>query len=115
MNRWELSKEVKEEYKPIIKDFLKKMEKLTNDEIGNMEKENFTLHLSDTKLRPHTLLELMREFGYGDEEFDSNGWELDFWIRIKKEGKSYPSTCENLCIHGCGMTFELNLSVDEFI
>jgi hypothetical protein len=90
------------------------MENLSGDEIEYMDNEKFCLKLSDTELSPYTLLELMREFGYGDEEFDNNEWELDFWINISKDG-SYPSTCENLCIHGCGMTFELNLSVKEFM
>jgi hypothetical protein len=114
MNRWELADEVKSKFKPIIQDFLNKMETLTADEVENMENDKFSLKLSDTELRPYTLLELLREFGYGDEEFDDNGWELDFWITISKDG-SYPSTCEKLCIHGCGMTFELNLSVKEFM
>lgn len=114
MNRWQLSEDIKKKYKPIIQEFLTKMENLTYDEIENMDNEEFCLKLSNTELRPYTLLELMREFGYGNEEFKDNGWELDFWITISKNG-SYPSTCEELCIHGCGMTFELNLSVKEFM
>ncbi len=114
MNRWQLTNEVKEKFKPIVQGFLNKMENLTADEIEKMDNKEFWLKLSDTELRPYTLLELLREFGYGDEEFDYNGWELDFWINVSKEG-SYPSTCEDLCIHGCGMTFELNLSVKEFM
>lgn len=57
----------------------------------------------------------MKEFGYTKEEFNNNGWELDFRIRIQNKEKSYDSSCERLCIHGCDMTFELNLSVDEFM
>ncbi len=115
MNRWQLTDEVKNKYKPIIKEFLDKMKSLTVDEIEQMDNEEFTLCLSDTELRPYTLLELLKEFGYGDEEFDDNGWELDFWIRIQNDKETYDSTCEKLCIHGCGMTFELNLSVSEFM
>lgn len=114
MNRWRLSEDIKEKYKPIIQEFLTKMENLTYDEIENMDNEEFCLKLSDTELSPYTLLELMREFEYENEEFKDNGWELNFWITISKN-TSYPSTCEELCIHGCGMTFELNLSVKEFM
>lgn len=114
MNRWQLTDEIKEKYRPIIQKFLDRMENLTTDEIEQMDNEEFCLELSDTELRPYTLLELMKEFGYGNEEFDDNGWELDFWIDISKDG-AYPSTSERLCIHGCGMTFELNLSVREFM
>lgn len=115
MNRYELSKDVKEKYKPIVEEFLNKMKSLNNYEIEYMNNEEFRLELSDTELRPYTLLELMREFGYGDEEFEDNGWQLDFWINIEDKEESYPSTCEVLCIHGCGITFELNLSVREFM
>lgn len=115
MNRWTLTEEVKEKYKPIIQEFLNKMESLTGEQIESMDNDEFCLELSDTELRPYTLLELMKEFGYGDENFDDNGWELDFWIDITKSEGSYPSTSERLCIHGCGMTFELNLSVKEFM
>ena len=114
MSRWELSEDVKEKYRPVIKDFLDRLENLNLDEIEQMDNKEFCLKLSDTELRPYTLLKLMHEFGYGKQEFNDNGWELDFWINISKDG-SYPSTCEKLCIHGCGMTFELNLSVQEFM
>lgn len=114
MNRWELTDEVRTKFKPIIQSFLNKMESLTIEQIENMDNKEFCLNLSDTELRPYTLLQLMKEFGYDNEEFQNNGWELDFWIDISRDG-SYPSTCEDLCIHGCGMTFELNLSVKEFM
>lgn len=114
VNRWKLAKDVKEKYKPIVQEFLTKMENIKSEEIEDMNGDEFTLELSDTKLNPNTLLELMREFGYGNEEFDNNGWELDYWINIRKSGR-YDSTSERLCIHGCGMTFELSLSVSEFM
>lgn len=115
MNRWELTDEVKKKYKPVVEEWLNRMESLTVNQIEKMDNEEFCLKLSDTELRPYTLLKLLEEFGYGDEEFDDNGWELDFWIRIKREDKAFESTCEKLCIHGCGMTFELNLTIDEFM
>lgn len=114
MNRWKLTDEVKETFIPIIQNFLNKMESLTIDEIDCMDNNEFCLDLSDTKLNPYTLLELMNDFGYSKGDFDSNGWELDFWIDISKDN-FYPSTCEKLCINGSGMTFELKLSVKEFM
>ena len=113
MNRWELTEDVKVKFKPIIQAFLTKMENLTCDEVDNINNDEFNLELSDTELRPYTLLKLMEDFGYEKEDFRNNGWELDFWITIVKKGKSYPSTCERLNIRGCGMTFELNLTIEE--
>lgn len=42
-----------------------------------------------------------------------NGWELDFWVNMKrKDGKVFDSTCENLVVAGCGMTFELRIYIE---
>lgn len=112
MNRWELIKEVKEKYTPIIEEFLNKIENMSTEEIENSENEVFTIEFSDTELRPYTLLKLMEEFGYKEIEFNNNGWELDFWIRMSKECNKIT---DKICIEGCGMTFELKLTIDEFI
>ena len=110
-SRWELKKDIKEKYKPFIADFLNNLENLTKEEVENSDDDIYDLDLSNTELNPYTLLTLLKEeFGYTDEEFDHNGWELDYWITIKRPGKTYPSSCENLTIRGCGMTFELILS-----
>lgn len=56
----------------------------------------------------------MEEFGYKDTNMDRNGWELDFWIYMKRaDNKTFASTCENLVIAGCGMTFELKIWIDD--
>lgn len=107
MNRWELTDEVRNKYKPIIEEFLIKVRDLTPKQIELMDNEEFTLELSDTELRPYTLQELMsKEFGYTDSEFDDNGCELDFWITMSQPNSQY----EKICINGCGMTFELTQS-----
>ena len=91
------------------------MEALSYEEIKELDSEEFTLNFSDTKLVPFTLMKLLEEFGYENVEFNDNGWELDFWIYASRENVTFPSTCEKLCIHGCGMTFELNLSLQEWL
>lgn len=115
MNRWLLTDKIRKEYAPIISEFINKLYSMTEEDVKNAKIEEFTLPLSDTKLCPYTLLILMQEeFGYEDEEFDDNGWELDFTIKIKNNIVC-PSKAEKMVIHGCGMTFELNLSPYEFI
>ena len=109
MNRWELTDDVRKEYKSIIEELLIKTRDLTDNEIEHMHNEEFTIDLSDTELRPYTLVKLMEsEFGYTDAEFDDNGWELDFWIKMSPPNNKYTK----ICINGCGMTFELKLTVD---
>lgn len=50
MNRWELTDEVRTKFKPIIQNFLNKMESLTIEQIENMDNKEFCLNLSDTEL-----------------------------------------------------------------
>ena len=112
MNRWKLTEEIKEKYKPIIEEFLDKIDNMTDEEVENSDNEIFTIDLSDTELRPCTLQELMKEFEYDDSEFDDNGWEMDFWITMNR---SYDKLTDTICINGCGMTFELKLTIDGFM
>lgn len=112
MNRWELTEAVRQEYQPVVQKWLDKITSFSNEELENLENEAFTLELSDTKLRPYTLMLLMKEFGFEKISTDDNGWELDFWIRMKHETLNLPFSNE-ICIHGCGMTFELNISPSE--
>lgn len=112
MDRWELSDEVRDKYKPIIQEFLTKVGSLTPE--YTVDEELLTLQLSNTELNPYTLRSLLKEeFDYGDEEMKRNGWELDFWIYLGRSKDSSDDLPRNLCIHGCGMIFELNLSVGE--
>jgi len=115
-NRWVLTDEVREKYKPIVAEFMNKIWSATAEDVESWDNDEATLKLSDTELRPYTLLTLMQEeFGYSREDFDDNGWELDYWITLEKSGESCPSQAEIMCIHGCGMTFELNLSIKEWM
>ena len=97
MNRWALTEEVEDKYKPIIQKFIEKVE-----ESDYIDDEEF-LNLSDTELNPYTLWELLKNLGYEKDEIDNNGWELDFWIEFKKEG------FKNIVVEGTGITFELKL------
>lgn len=49
-NRWELTNEVREKDKPIIKDFHDKMKTLSVSKIESMDNEEFRLQRSDAEL-----------------------------------------------------------------
>lgn len=95
-NRYNLTKEVQEMYTPIIKEFIQQVEEHPN--------EHLTIDLSDTKLNPSTLIELLETFGYENTNQEDNGWQFDFWITMEKEN-SVP-----LSVEGTGITFELRLT-----
>lgn len=105
-NRYELTKEIKDKWFPVIKDFLDILDNW-KPEYENDDTKKTELDLSDTELNPYTLKELLiNEFGYEEDsdKFDTNGWQMDFWIYLNK------SSHVPLCITGTGITFELSLS-----
>ena len=115
MNRWNLSKEVHDKYYPIVKEFLAKLEGYSLEELETLNQSNFKLDLSDTTLNPSTLKDLLEKLGYEEDEMDTNGWQMDFWIDMNRtDNKTFPSGCEKLQIIGTGMTFELAIVVKDF-
>lgn len=115
MNRWNLTDEIREKYVPIVKGFLDKISVLEPTEIESMDNDEFKIDLSGTELNPSRLKDILEELGYEEDDTDHNGWQMDFWIKMVKEIQTDCSTINNLVITGCGMTFELGLSVKDFM
>ena len=79
-----------------------------------MNNEELGVDFYQSGLCPYHLRLLMEELGYEVINSDDNGWELDFWIDMKrKDEKVFPSGCERMVIRGCGMTFELVLHIED--
>lgn len=107
MNRWKLTEEIKDTIKPLVREWLDKVESV---ECAN----EIALDLSGMNINPSQLEELMEGFGYEKTSMERNGWEMDFWIYMNRtDCKRFESGCENIVISGCGMTFSLMLSVRE--
>lgn len=114
MDKWNLNDEVRAKFKPILTEYLHKVETVTAEEMEHMENEELGLELTDTGISPWQLKELLEELGYEARNSDDNGWELDFWIYMRRiDGKTFESSCEELTIRGCGMTFELRLYIED--
>ena len=114
MNRWDLTDELREKFKPLLTEYLDKVENLTAEQVEKMSNKELSLDLSDKGINPYQLQKLLEELGYEEDSFDRNGWQLDFWINMKrKDGRHFESYCENLVIAGCGITFELKLYIDD--
>ena len=113
-NRWKLNDNIKAKFEPQLRAYFQKVENLTVEQVERMENHELGIDFSDKGINPAQLEELLEQFGYEEESTDQNGWEMDFWIRMKrKDGRSFPSTCERLVINGCGMTFELKLYIED--
>lgn len=48
---------------------------------------------------------ILTDLGYKQDDFDENGWEMDFWIHYQHKNPNYPP----LCISGTGITKEIYL------
>ena len=111
-NRWLVTNEIRSKFLPILQNYLSKMESLTEANMERMEDKDFGIVFSDTGINPYQLQTLLEELGYELIDNERNGWELDFWIDMERSDlKEFPSGCERLVIYGCGMTFELKLTV----
>ena len=113
MNRWLLTDEIRNKIKPMLSEYLHKVENVTSEQMEDMTNEELGLDLSDAGINPSQLVDLFEELGYVKKEQDRNGWEMDFWIYMHRtDGCVFDSGCEQLVISGCGMTFELKIWID---
>lgn len=95
---------MREEYFPVVTQFIADLETNTVREDGD---DGPLLDLTNTKMNPYTLGIMLQSMGYKKKDFQSNGWEFDFWIKYSKEG------CKPLLVWGTGITFNLWLQEDS--
>ena len=114
MNRWDLTDEHRNQFKPVLEEYLHILEFLTPQKLARVSYEDITLDLSDTGINPYQLKILMEELGCEEDEQDQNGWQMDFWIYMNRtDRKTFPSGSQRMVIAGCGITFDLCLRPDD--
>lgn len=94
-NRWEVTQEQKDKFIPMINEFIEKMKENPNKTASI---DFYNQGISPTQLKDI----LIDELGFEYKDMDRNGWEMDFWITLSKDGIDY-------MIAGTGMTFEMVL------
>jgi hypothetical protein len=105
METWDLTDELREKFKPIVKNYISLIE---SDEVGNEHRQG--IDLTNQGISPMQLKELLEELGYKYDDYSSNGWQHDFWWNMSNS--NYERYAKKLCICGCGMTFNLALRSD---
>lgn len=100
-NGWGLTPQSEAEFTLVVQAIIERIEGAGEDE------PLFEKDLSGTGLNPYNLWKILEKLGYEKYDEDSNGWEIDFWIRMKKPGY------KPLAIEACGMTFEMKLIEEE--
>ncbi|HSE99857.1 MAG TPA: hypothetical protein VLA48_03090 [Nitrososphaeraceae archaeon] len=64
-----------------MEDFEKEIDKVLSGEI--------TLAQSHTLISPHKVDEYLKSESCEQEDFDSNGWNWDFWMTYSKDDKKF--------------------------
>lgn len=92
-NRWNATQEQKDKFIPMIKDFMEKAKKNPDT------KECIDFY--NQGISPSQLKDILEnDLGFEEVDFDTNGWQWDFWITMRKYGVDY-------MIAGTGMSFEI--------
>lgn len=92
-NRWNPTQEQKDKFIPMIKEFIEKMKKSPDT------KEYIDFY--NQQISPSQLKDILEnDLGFEEVDFDTNGWQWDFWITMRKD-------CADYMIAGTGMTFEM--------
>lgn len=90
-NRWALNPSEEERYEEILSDFLSERD------------FDATIDLSDLNFSPSRLENFLKDKGYSAGNYETNGWEMDFFVEFTKEN------CTTIMMEGCLMTYELTI------
>lgn len=92
-NRWNATQEQKDKFIPMVKEFIEKAK--------NNPDTKECIDFSDKGISPSQLKDIFEnDLGFEEVDFDTNGWQWDFWITMRKDGVDY-------MIAGTGMSFEM--------
>ncbi len=87
-----------------MEDFKKEIDKVLRGEIKTTT--------SHTLISPDAVDSFLKEEGVKQDDFDSNGWDWDFWMGYHKDDKKY--TLSGSGWYNTGLTFSLNQDDEEW-
>ena len=67
------------------------------------------INLTQEDINPYQVREILEELGWEqNDDTDTNGWEQDMWMRFSNPHYPY-----RLIVFSCGMTFQLEISLED--
>ncbi len=93
------------QFKPIVEEYLGKLEKGDFDDVNKVY-----LELTGKGISPKQLKELLMELGYEDNGTDINGASCDYWIYLENTNRT--GYARKLRIAGSAMGFSICLTSD---
>lgn len=107
-NRWHLDEAKKIEITKIIFDTITEIAnfKVTEDSVSRW---NVGTDLSDLGVGPYHIKDIIKSFGYKEDSFSDNGWEMDYWFHFQHPDHSFPP----LCLSGTAIIHEMYLHGED--
>lgn len=107
-NRWHLDEAKKIEITKIIFDTITEIAnfKVTEDSVSRW---NVGTDLSDLGVGPYHIKDIIESFGYKEDSFNDNGWEMDYWFHFQHPDHSFPP----LCLSGTAIIHEMYLHGED--
>lgn len=108
-NRWNLDDDKKEQVKAIIIAHINKIAKheLKTD---NDSRWDVSLDLSELPgVGPYHIENILKELGYENNDYDTNGWQMDYWFHFIHQDKKFPP----LCLQGTAIIHEMYLHGED--
>ena len=108
-NRWNLDNDKKEQVKSMIIAHINKIAKyeLKTD---NDSRWDVSLDLSELPgVGPYHIENILKELGYKNNDYDTNGWQMDYWFHFIHQDKKFPP----LCLQGTAIIHEMYLHGED--
>ena len=108
-NYWELNNKSKEILTKIIKKAIDDIASYTAIE-GSNSRYEVGIDLTNMGVGPYHVKDILEDLGYIDDDFDTNGWQIDYWFHFQhRESDKFPP----LCLSGTAIIHEMYLRGED--
>ena len=108
-NYWELNNKSKEVLTKIIKKAIDDIASYTAIE-GLNSRYEVGIDLTNMGVGPYHVKDILEDLGYIDDDFDTNGWQMDYWFHFQHpESDKFPP----LCLSGTAIIHEMYLRGED--
>lgn len=108
-NRWNLDDDKKEQIKSMIIAHISKIAKYEL-KADNDSRWDVSLDLSELPgVGPYHIENILKELGYENNNYDTNGWQMDYWFHFIHQDKKFPP----LCLQGTAIIHEMYLHGED--
>lgn len=108
-NYWQLEDKKKELLTKIIKGVIKNIADFKIDENSSTSRWDVGMDLTNMGVGPYHIKDILEDLGYEEDNYDTNGWEMDYWFHFQHPDSNYPP----LCLSGTAIIHSMYLRGEE--